>query len=158
MSEAAAREEERPREGVASVVESSHLDLTRALLRALVGEGAGPPRSSLGVITLPRGWLAPPRVAAASCVYAIALVSVEGNESIYVGETDSLDARLAAHRSGWSGALRDGAQSGDVVIAPVASKSEARRLEAELIARCQQSGVALRSTHDGFHRSFGGTA
>ena len=71
---ALAREEERQRVNeMLGVVQSSHLDSARELLRTLVGERSGASPSPLGVITLPHGWLSPPRVAASSCVFYLPL-------------------------------------------------------------------------------------
>ena len=69
----------------------------------------------------------------------------------YVGESDDLYKRLAAHRAP-SGKLGPEAEVA-FIVAP--NKSAARRIEKEAMAAMERAGMPMESAADARHRNFG---
>jgi DNA mismatch repair ATPase MutS len=98
--------------------------------------------ANLPAISIPRKANPPPVLANKSCVYVLELACQPPR--YYVGETDAILQRLKSHRK--KGVVWSNCRA---AVIPVASKSDARRLESLLIQEMAQAGYSLESTRDG---------
>ncbi|KAK1413663.1 hypothetical protein QVD17_35439 [Tagetes erecta] len=96
------------------------------------------------VLVLP-GQCPPPSTIGASSVYVI----MRPDKKLYVGETDSLEDRIRAHRS------KPGMQKASILYFLVSGKSKACQLETLLINQLPNHGFKLTNVADGQHRNFG---
>lgn len=90
---------------------------------------------------IPPTYMPPPSFEGQSCVYILHL----GDDSYYVGETDSLANRLSQHRSKGN----DWKSASAVAIQVEGGKSYARELESEMIKSMARLGFHLVSITDG---------
>jgi len=101
--------------------------------------GGEPPE----VFVLSPGTSAPPYLQARSVVYILKL----SNGSFYIGETDNLSQRLAAHQR------RFGKKVEEIQIIQQPDKTQARALETALIRSFMNQSIPVVSIQDGFHQN-----
>lgn len=117
----------------------SDIDASQINVREMLENTAG--TAAKKSVVIPPTYIPPPAFEGQSCVYILIL----GDDSYYVGETDSLVSRLSQHRSRgdeWKSASA-------VAIQVEGGKSSARELESKMIKSMAKLGLHLVSITDG---------
>lgn len=133
--------------GVGSVAETTADERSDERQLARLSEVLREVSGSDAVVRVPADWQPPPKLSGKSCLYALQLrpshaAAAPGGDAarlpptaLYVGESDSMGARLQQHRR------RHGEQVVECVVVEVESKSRALELEARTIRRLKELGV-----------------